>query len=561
MKNLTFILFLSILLSCKEDLTRTSDLEAISDSFIKSIGGIYDDENKGLISNDSDLYVYGYFSGVADFDFSSSENKIACKDMEGDLCESENCKCMYISKVLKVADGFEYKWTYVWGDSSPFKKAVSMDRRGDDISGLVIDSEGGIIITGLYTDGIKFMDASSFTSSGIYYLRIIEDEEAKPQIDWKYNIVDQSTCHGGHIPIIYPNKMVIDSAGEKIYVTGSFHTGTKDFNFRADGVDNLSDLGEESNGFLTVFTKEGVYLKTMVFGETFFNIYASNIILSNDKVYLTMGAYRHSNGQHDTMKVFYKNNEAELKEFEIETPGHGIGIVMFNDGKGVEDFVFEKSFFKMTFTFGGDVMDIKTDSESNIVMLSRLFYVNSLTWPTTVYKNNHVYSSITKLSPDLDLIWSYDDDVTQCYKDQEIVSKTFGGAIHSSSYKNRRELCLMKSLSIAENDDIYVSGSFSSNKVFDLKNNTEVIASYEHSLDGFVAVYDKDLNFKNKLIIAGPYDDIVDGVSATTLNGSINVNFSGTFTSELLNGGASVKSSGYKEGIIDRENFFAKYNF
>lgn len=119
----------------------------------------------------------------------------------------------------------------------------------------------------------------------------------------------------------------------------------------------------------------------------------------------------------------------------------------------------------------------------------------------------------------------------------------------------------MKSLSIAENGDIYVSGSFSSDKFFDLKEKTELVSSYENTLDGFIAVYDKDFNFKNKLILAGPYDDIVDRISVKMINDIVDVNLSGTFTYELSNVGASLKSAGSNEGIIDRDNFFAKFNY
>ncbi len=442
------------------------------------------------VDTEGNIYSTGFFNGYVDFDPAlETYNYLFCDTSEGDI---------FISKL--DSNGI-FQWVISFGSQFSY---------GEHANSIKVDSNGDIIVTGIFYDTVDFDPSENvynMTSLG-YPNTFICKYDSNGNFIWGKQLEASSSSSIEGKEIFINNSF--------IYAIGSFNGNV---NFDA-GVSNytLSSYGDQNDIFFLKLDLSGNFIWAKKIGNSGEDFGTSIFVDNNNDVYITGGFW--GNVDFDPSSSVYYLNSAGYND---------IFVAKYDD---LGDFIYAKGFSGALYADSGE--SIKVDLNGNIYLTGTFrdtvdFGTSGNQFNLTSNGENDIF--ISKFNSNFDLIWA----------------KNIGGISYDTT----------TSLSINEQTNtIYITGSFEDTVDFDPSNLVYNLSS-NGGYDAFVAKFDMDANFIWAGSFGGnqPSNDGFNDVGYSIIYKNNNIYFGGSFEGNVdfditSNNFNYTNISGYKNAYV-----------
>ncbi len=344
-----------------------------------SIGGSYHDSGQNLITDsEGNVFVTGYFHGIADFDPSSSPAYLV----------SQGSHDVFITKYSSVG---EYLWAINLGGTEVEKG-----------NGITLDSEGNVFVTGYFYGTADFdpSDASANLVSQGNHDVFIAKYNSSGEYVWAIDLGGADWAEGLDISLDSENNVVI---------TGSFY-GTADFD-PSDAEANLISNGHY-DAFVAKYSNAGTYLWAI-------NLGGSNLEKSN-------GIALDSEGNVFVTGYFYGTADFDPSDASVNLESQGNHDVFVAKYNSSGEYVW-------AIDLGGadraEGLDISLDSEDNVFITGSFFGTADFD-PSdalaNLISNGHYDAFIAKYSNSGECLWAINLGGTEVEKGNGIALDSEG---------------------------------------------------------------------------------------------------------------------------------------
>lgn len=380
------------------------------------------------VDTEGNLYSTGFFNGYVDFDPAlETYNYLFCDTSEGDI---------FISKLNSNGD---FQWVISLGSQFSY---------GEYANSIKVDSNGDIIVTGIFYDTVDFDPSENIynmTSLG-YPNTFICKYDTDGNFIWgkQFEASSSSSIAGKELFINDSN----------IYLVGSFN-GTVNFDAEVSNF-SLTSYGDTSDIFFCKLDLLGNFIWAKKIGNSGGDFGNSIFVDNNNYLYITGGFW--GNVDFDPNSSVYYLNSAGYND---------IFLAKYDD---LGNFIYAKSLPGVLYADSGN--SIKVDLNGNIYLTGTFrdtvdFGTSGNQFNLTSNGENDIF--ISKFNSNFDLIWA----------------KNIGGISYDSA----------TSLSINnQTNSIYITGLFEDVVDFDPSNMSHNLNS-NGGYDFFVAKFDMDSNF------------------------------------------------------------------